>query len=56
MITRTKESQLKNGVITTSAYIIELNAETQAKINKQLHEIQRLKEIVNMNTITGNIN
>jgi outer membrane protein TolC len=26
-ITRTKESQLKNGVITSSAYIVELNAE-----------------------------
>ena len=54
-ITRTKESQLKNGVITSSAYIMELNAETQAKINMQLHEIQRLQEITNMNTITGNI-
>ncbi len=54
-ITRTKESQLENGVITSSAYIIELNAETQAKINKQLHEIQRLREIANMNMITGNL-
>jgi len=54
-ITHTKESQLKNGVITSSEYIVELNAETQAKINKQLHEIQRLQAIVNRNTLTGNV-
>jgi outer membrane protein TolC len=54
-ITRTKESQLKNGVITSSAYIVELNAETQAKINMQLHEIQRLNEVAKLNTITGNL-
>lgn len=54
-ISKTKESQLKNGVITSSAYLIELNAETQAKMNKQLHEIQRLKEIVAMQTINGDI-
>jgi len=54
-ITNTKESQLKNGVITTSEYIIELNAETQAKTNKQLHQIQLLKSIIKLNTIKGNI-
>lgn len=54
-ITKTKESQLKNGVITSSAYLIELNAETQAKMNKQVHEIQRMKEVVALNTIIGDI-
>ncbi len=54
-ITRTKESQLQNGVITSSAYIVELNAETQAKINKQLHEIQRLNEVAKLKTLTGNL-
>ncbi len=54
-ITNAKASQMKNGVITTSEYIIELNAETQAKINKQLHEIQLLKTIYKLNTLKGNI-
>lgn len=54
-ITRTKESQLHNGVITSSEYIVELNAETQSKINMQLHEIQRLQAIVNKGTLTGDI-
>ena len=55
-ITSAKSSQLSNGVITSAEYIVELNAETQAKINKQLHEIQLLKSIVKLNTLKGNIN
>jgi len=55
-ITSAKSSQLKNGVITSSEYIVELNAETQAKINKQLHEIQLLKSILKLNTLRGNLN
>ena len=55
-ISRTKQSQLQNGVITSSEYIVELNAETQAKINMQLHEIQRLQTIMNIYTLTGNLN
>ncbi|MDF1549562.1 MAG: TolC family protein [Bacteroidales bacterium] len=54
-ITKAKESQLQNGVITSSEYIVELNAETQAKINMQLHEIQRLQATVNRSTLAGNI-
>ncbi len=53
-ITNAKGSQMKNGVITTSEYIVELNAETQAKINKQLHEILLLKSIYKLNTLRGN--
>jgi len=55
-ITSAKASQLKNGVITSSEYIVELNAETQAKINMQLHEIQLLKSKIRLNTLKGNIN
>lgn len=54
-ITSAKSSQLKNGVITSSEFIVELNAETQAKINKQLHEIQLIKSIIRINTLRGNI-
>ncbi|MFN8254859.1 MAG: TolC family protein [Bacteroidales bacterium] len=54
-ITSAKASQLKNGVITSSDYIVELNAETQAKINLQLHKIQRLQTIINLQTLQGNL-
>jgi len=52
-ITRTKSAQLKNGVITSSDYIRELNSETQAKISKQLHELQKIKATVKYNTLKG---
>ncbi len=55
-ISKTKASQLKNGVITSSDYIRELNSETMAKVNRSLHEIQRLQAIVRYNTLNGKIN
>jgi outer membrane protein TolC len=55
-ITSAKSSQMKNGVITSSEYIVALNAGTHAQINKQLHEIQLLKSIIRLNTLRGNIN
>jgi outer membrane protein TolC len=54
-ITQAKSSQLKNGVITSSEYVLELNAETLAKINKQVHEIQLLKAKEKLNILQGNI-
>jgi outer membrane protein TolC len=39
-ITQIAQSQLNNGVITTSDYLNELNAETQARINLETHKIQ----------------
>ena len=54
-ITGAKSSQLKNGVITSSEYIVELNAEMQAKINKELHVIQLLKSRTKLNTLKGNL-
>ncbi|QNL49601.1 TolC family protein [Olivibacter sp. SDN3] len=47
-------AQLENGVINTSDYLRELNAEDQARTNKILHEIQLLyAQHSNLNT-TGN--
>jgi len=43
-IMKTYESQLKNGIITTSDYIIQLNKLSQAKIQLELHKIQ-LKQL-----------
>lgn len=39
-ITKNYASQLENGVIKTTEYLTELNAEKQAKINYELHKIQ----------------
>lgn len=54
-IKETVASQLTNGVLTSSEYISELNAETQAKLNLQYHKIQLIKAKINYLTITGNI-
>ena len=54
-ISRTKASQLKNGVITSTDYIREFNAETISKIKRTLHELQRLQAIVKYNTLKGNL-
>ena len=35
-ITSAKSSQLKNGVITSTAFVVELNAETQARIRQEI--------------------
>ncbi|MFH1213090.1 MAG: TolC family protein [Candidatus Neomarinimicrobiota bacterium] len=39
-ITGTIAAQLENGVVTATEYLTELNAETQARLNKQLHLIR----------------
>ncbi len=46
-------SQLDNGVITASDYIVELNAENQALFNKKLHEIQLMMAHENYNNTLG---
>lgn len=44
-ISATAATQLQQGVITPTAYMTELNAETQARISRKLHEIQLLQAI-----------
>jgi hypothetical protein len=39
-ITKSASSKLENGSLTTSDYIRELQAETVAKLNQELHKIQ----------------
>ena len=39
-ITRAAVSKLENGIITSTDYITELNAESQARIQLDLHRIQ----------------
>ena len=52
-IRKASSSQLDNGVITTSDYIVDLNAENQAQFNLKLHEIQLLMSKQNYNTTLG---
>ena len=42
-IMNTYSSQLKNGVITSTEYITELRAETEALLNLKIHQVQLLK-------------
>jgi outer membrane protein TolC len=52
-IRKSSSSQLDNGVITTSDYIVDLNAENQAQFNLKLHEIQLIMAKQNYNTTLG---
>ena len=42
-IVETYASQLNNGVITATEYITELHAETEARLNLRIHEIQLVR-------------
>lgn len=54
-VTKSARSKLDNGVITSTEFITELNAETQAKINYETHKIKRVQSIVNYLYIKGDI-
>ncbi|HSH50781.1 MAG TPA: TolC family protein [Bacteroidales bacterium] len=54
-VTKSARSKLDNGVITSTEFITELNAETQAKINHETHKIKLVQSIVNYLYITGEI-
>jgi outer membrane protein TolC len=47
-------AQLENGVITSSDYIREVNAEEQARQNQAMHRLQLLQAIIDQKTTTGN--
>ncbi len=52
-ITAQAASQLDNGVITATEYLLERNAEYQARLTKQLHALQLLQARVQYLTTTG---
>ena len=52
-IRKASSSQLDNGIITSSDYIVDLNAETQARFNLKLHEIQLIMAKESYNTTLG---
>ena len=53
-ILKSAESQLKNGVITSSAYITEVTNLFEAEYNLSTHKTEMLLEKANYNTIKGN--
>ncbi len=52
-IKQTQSVKLENGVITSSDFVSELNAENQAMLNLKLHEIQLIQSIINYNALKG---
>ena len=53
-IEKSANSQLKNGVITTSEYLVEFTNLFEAKINQKLHEIQLALAKANYLVVKGN--
>lgn len=54
-ITKSASSQLDNGVITSSDYLMELNSEMQAKLNLAIHQVQLKQARINYLAATGNL-
>ena len=52
-IKETASAQVENGVMTANDYLIELNAESQARQNLVLHELQLLNAQINLKTTLG---
>ncbi|MGF7139840.1 TolC family protein [Roseimarinus sediminis] len=52
-ILRAATLELENGTITASDYLGDLNAETIAKINREIHQIQLLKAKTKYNSLLG---
>ncbi len=46
-------AQVENGTLTTNDYLIELNAESQARLNLDLHQLQLLLAQINLKTTTN---
>ncbi len=53
-IKSTSRKQLDNGVITEHDYLLDLNAEDQAKQNQLVHEVQLMMAYFNYKTLSGN--
>ncbi len=53
-VKQTSAVQLQNGVITANDYLLDINAEAQARQDRNLHEIQLLLSQYNHKTTAGN--
>ncbi len=54
-ITKSSSSQLDNGVITSTEYLTELNAESKSKLDLQTHKIQLIKAKLDYKATLGNL-
>ncbi len=54
-VTESARAKLENGIITSTEYITELNAETQAKLNYETHKLQLVQSKVNYLYLKGEI-
>ena len=55
-VTKASASKLENGVITSTDYLVDLNAETAAKINLETHKIQLVQAKANYMLAQGKNN
>jgi hypothetical protein len=53
IVTKTAAAQMENGKLTVVNYLIQLNAELQAKLNKKVHEIKRMNVVSMINATSG---
>jgi hypothetical protein len=53
-VVKSADAQLRNGVITSSEYLVELTNLYESKTNQKLHEIQLLLAKTNYNVLKGN--
>jgi outer membrane protein TolC len=53
-ISEIKASQLENGTITSTGYLIELNKEQESRLNEKIHSLKMLLAKLNYLTIQGN--
>ncbi|MCF8369013.1 MAG: TolC family protein [Bacteroidales bacterium] len=54
-ISASSSSQLSNGVITSTEYLTELNAESKAKLDLEVHKVELIKAKLDYQTTLGNI-
>ena len=54
-ISKSTSSQLDNGVITSTEYLTEINAESKSKLNLQAHKIQMVKAKLDYKATIGNL-
>ncbi len=54
-IAQTSSSQFDHGVITSTDYLMDVNAETEAKLNQEIHKIQLIKAKIDYQTSKGDI-
>ena len=54
-ISSSSSSQLGNGIITSTEYITELNAESKAKLDLEVHKIELVKAKLDYQSTLGNL-